>query len=220
MPGSMTRWRTQAIVSTMLGDGIALPHAASLLAKPWSIPSLRRMVSPGVMETAPIIFLLAISKSEYEEAMAIYDILSLSCAKACPCCCHPAEFKAGHAVSMKFKAVAKVQKVNASAVFERPDYQQINWTDWCILIAAAAPSIDQCGWIFSGDANLRQTLPSWYVNQDPTHFPLRVVKFVELITGQTQISLRGIRRDAALYAGSPSTFCGCRIAAGKVITAP
>ena len=62
----------EAIVSTMLGDGIALPHALGLLAKKTVVYTV---IAPhGIAwgdETAHIIFLLAISKSEYEEAMAI-----------------------------------------------------------------------------------------------------------------------------------------------------
>lgn len=71
----------EAIVSTMLGDGIALPHALGLLAqKPWSIPSLRRTVSPGAMK-------LPISSSCWRSAKASMKrrwrstiFLSLSCA--------------------------------------------------------------------------------------------------------------------------------------------
>lgn len=65
----------EAIVSTMLGDGIALPHALGLLAKKTVVYTV--IAPEGIAwgdETAHIIFLLAISKSEYEEAMAIYDI--------------------------------------------------------------------------------------------------------------------------------------------------
>ncbi|HGV9259629.1 PRD domain-containing protein [Klebsiella aerogenes] len=65
----------EAIVSTMLGDGIALPHALGLLAKKTVVYTV--IAPQGITwgdETAHIIFLLAISKSEYEEAMAIYDI--------------------------------------------------------------------------------------------------------------------------------------------------
>jgi transcriptional antiterminator len=65
----------EAIVSTMLGDGIALPHALGLLAKKTVVYTV--IAPDGIVwgdETAHIIFLLAISKSEYEEAMAIYDI--------------------------------------------------------------------------------------------------------------------------------------------------
>lgn len=65
----------EAIVSTMLGDGIALPHALGLLAKKTVVYTV--LAPQGIRwgdETAHVIFLLAISKSEYEEAMAIYDI--------------------------------------------------------------------------------------------------------------------------------------------------
>ncbi|WP_333497027.1 BglG family transcription antiterminator [Kluyvera sp. CHPC 1.251] len=65
----------EAIVSTMLGDGIALPHALGLLAQKTVVYTV--IAPQGIVwgdETAHIIFLLAISKSEYEEAMAIYDI--------------------------------------------------------------------------------------------------------------------------------------------------
>ncbi|ENZ8428787.1 transcription antiterminator [Klebsiella aerogenes] len=65
----------EAIVSTMLGDGIALPHALGLLAKNTVVYTV--IAPQGIAwgdEIAHIIFLLAISKSEYEEAMAIYDI--------------------------------------------------------------------------------------------------------------------------------------------------
>ncbi|MFP2420484.1 BglG family transcription antiterminator [Pseudescherichia vulneris] len=65
----------EAIVSTMLGDGIALPHALGLMAKKTVVYTV--LAPQGIAwgdETAHVIFLLAISKSEYEEAMAIYDI--------------------------------------------------------------------------------------------------------------------------------------------------
>ncbi len=65
----------EAIVSTMLGEGIALPHALGLLAKKTVVYTV--LAPQGIAwgeETAHVIFLLAISKSEYEEAMAIYDI--------------------------------------------------------------------------------------------------------------------------------------------------
>ena len=65
----------EAIVSTLLGDGIALPHALGLLAKKTVVYTV--LAPQGIVwggEVAHIVFLLAISKSEYEEAMAIYDI--------------------------------------------------------------------------------------------------------------------------------------------------
>ena len=65
----------EAIVSTLLGDGIALPHSLGLLAQKTVVYTV--LAPHGIQwgdETAHVIFLLAISKSEYEEAMAIYDI--------------------------------------------------------------------------------------------------------------------------------------------------
>lgn len=65
----------EAIVSTMLGEGIALPHSLGLQAKKTVVYTvLAPQGIPWGEETAHVIFLLAISKSEYEEAMAIYDI--------------------------------------------------------------------------------------------------------------------------------------------------
>ncbi|CAM3676792.1 transcription antiterminator BglG [Rouxiella silvae] len=66
----------EEIVSTMLGEGIALPHSLGLLAKKTVVITV---LSPqgikwGEGETAHVIFLLAISKADYEEAMAIYDL--------------------------------------------------------------------------------------------------------------------------------------------------
>jgi len=65
----------EAIVSTMLGEGIALPHSLGLMAKKTCVYTV--LAPKGVQwgeETASVIFLLAISKNEYEEAMAIYDL--------------------------------------------------------------------------------------------------------------------------------------------------
>lgn len=65
----------EAIVSTMLGEGIALPHSLGLMANKTVVYTV--LAPQGISwgdETAHVIFLLAISKSEYEEAMAIYDI--------------------------------------------------------------------------------------------------------------------------------------------------
>jgi mannitol/fructose-specific phosphotransferase system IIA component len=65
----------EAIVSTMLGEGIALPHSLGLLAKKTVVYTvLAPHGIPWGDDTAYVIFLLAISKSEYEEAMAIYDL--------------------------------------------------------------------------------------------------------------------------------------------------
>lgn len=65
----------EAIVSTVLGEGIALPHSLGLMANKTVVYTV--LVPQGIRwgdETAHVIFLLAISKSEYEEAMAIYDL--------------------------------------------------------------------------------------------------------------------------------------------------
>ncbi|MCU5773357.1 BglG family transcription antiterminator [Erwiniaceae bacterium BAC15a-03b] len=65
----------EAIVSTMLGEGIALPHSLGLLARKTVVCTV--LAPQGIKwgdETAHVIFLLAISKTEYEEAMAIYDL--------------------------------------------------------------------------------------------------------------------------------------------------
>lgn len=65
----------EAIVSTMFGEGVALPHALGLQA---AKTVAYTVLAPGGIawgeETAYVIFLLAISKREYEEAMAIYDL--------------------------------------------------------------------------------------------------------------------------------------------------
>ncbi|MDW9426951.1 PRD domain-containing protein, partial [Yersinia enterocolitica] len=66
----------EAIVSTMLGEGIALPHLLGLLAKKTVVVTLLAPngIAWGDGEVAHVIFLLAISKTDYEEAMAIYDL--------------------------------------------------------------------------------------------------------------------------------------------------
>lgn len=65
----------EAIVGTVLGEGIALPHSLGLMANKTVVYTV--LAPQGISwgdETAHVIFLLAISKSEYEEAMAIYDL--------------------------------------------------------------------------------------------------------------------------------------------------
>ena len=65
----------EAIVSTLLGEGIALPHSLGLLAKKTVVYTV--LAPQGIAwgdETAWVIFLLAISKDDYEEAMGIYDL--------------------------------------------------------------------------------------------------------------------------------------------------
>ncbi|MEK9497249.1 PTS sugar transporter subunit IIA [Photorhabdus sp. P32] len=68
----------ESIVSTLLGEGIALPHTLGLLAHKTVVVTI--LAPNGIewdkekKEIANVIFLLAISKAEYEEAMAIYDL--------------------------------------------------------------------------------------------------------------------------------------------------
>ncbi|AFJ48569.1 BglG family transcription antiterminator [Shimwellia blattae] len=65
----------EEIVSTMLGDGIALPHSLGLLAHKTVVYTVLAPEGiPWGEETAHVVFLLAISKSEYEEAMGIYEL--------------------------------------------------------------------------------------------------------------------------------------------------
>ena len=93
----------EAIVSTMLGEGIALPHALGLMAQKTVVYTV--LAPQGIQwgeETAHAVFLLAISKSEYEEAMAIYDIFvtflrERATARLCAC----SEFAAFKGVAME-----------------------------------------------------------------------------------------------------------------------
>ncbi len=93
----------EAIVSTMLGEGIALPHALGLLAKKTVVYTV--LAPEGIQwgeETAHVIFLLAISKSEYEEAMAIYDIfVTFLRERAVSRLCDCANFAAFRSVAME-----------------------------------------------------------------------------------------------------------------------
>ncbi|WP_340620049.1 BglG family transcription antiterminator [Xenorhabdus siamensis] len=68
----------ESIISTLLGENIALPHALGLLALKTVVVTI--LAPKGIewnketKEQANVIFLLAISKDDYEEAMAIYDL--------------------------------------------------------------------------------------------------------------------------------------------------
>lgn len=68
----------ESIVSTLLGEGIALPHSLGLLANKTVVVTI--IVPRGIewnketKEKAYVIFLLAISKADYEEAMALYNL--------------------------------------------------------------------------------------------------------------------------------------------------
>ncbi|PIJ52032.1 transcription antiterminator BglG [Erwinia sp. OLTSP20] len=65
----------ESIVSTLLGDGIALPHSLGLQARKTAVFTvLAPQGIPWGDEVAYVVFLLAISKEDYEEAMAIYDL--------------------------------------------------------------------------------------------------------------------------------------------------
>ncbi|OCL16986.1 BglG family transcription antiterminator [Gilliamella sp. wkB171] len=66
----------EAIVSTLLGENIAIPHSVGLLAKKTVVTTI--LAPQGILwdknEVAHVIFLLAISKDEYEDAMRIYNL--------------------------------------------------------------------------------------------------------------------------------------------------
>ncbi|WP_323864605.1 BglG family transcription antiterminator [Xenorhabdus cabanillasii] len=68
----------ESIISTLLGENIALPHSLGLLALKTVVVTI--LAPKGIewkketKEQANVIFLLAISKDDYEEAMAIYDL--------------------------------------------------------------------------------------------------------------------------------------------------
>ena len=66
----------ERIVSTMLGEGIALPHSLGLLARRTLVYTVLapQGIDWGNGETATLIFVLAISKADYEEAMGLYDL--------------------------------------------------------------------------------------------------------------------------------------------------
>lgn len=67
----------EEILSTILGDGIALPHALGLFAKKTAIYTV---LAPEGIEwddegtVARVIFLVAISRAEYEKVLSIYDL--------------------------------------------------------------------------------------------------------------------------------------------------
>ncbi|POP42670.1 transcription antiterminator BglG [Superficieibacter electus] len=67
----------ESITSTMLGEGIAIPHALGLRAKKTAVITI--LAPNGIAwsnkgEVAYVIFLLAICKEDSEEAMGIYDL--------------------------------------------------------------------------------------------------------------------------------------------------
>ncbi|WP_085247012.1 BglG family transcription antiterminator [Gilliamella mensalis] len=66
----------ETIVSTLLGENIAIPHTVGLLAKKTMVATI--LVPQGIAwnknKIAHVIFLLAISKDEYEDTMKIYNL--------------------------------------------------------------------------------------------------------------------------------------------------
>ena len=67
----------ESIVSTLIGENIAIPHSVGLLAKKTVVTTI--LAPEGIEwnknEIAHVIFLLAISKDEYEDAMRIYNLV-------------------------------------------------------------------------------------------------------------------------------------------------
>ncbi|TRZ40042.1 PRD domain-containing protein [Niallia circulans] len=63
--------------STVMGEGVAVPHPLNLLSKRTQIgiALTEEPLDWGNGQKAQLIFLLAISKEDYEEAMGIYDFL-------------------------------------------------------------------------------------------------------------------------------------------------
>ncbi|WP_244182420.1 BglG family transcription antiterminator [Xenorhabdus beddingii] len=70
----------ESILTTLLGENIALPHALGLLALKTMVVTILAPKgiewSKATKERANVIFLLAISKEDYEEAIAIYDLFA------------------------------------------------------------------------------------------------------------------------------------------------
>ncbi|PML81631.1 BglG family transcription antiterminator [Enterovibrio norvegicus] len=66
----------EVIVSTMMGDHIALPHSIELFAKRSMVYTVAapRGIDWGNGEKAYLIFFMALSKHDYEEAMGLYDL--------------------------------------------------------------------------------------------------------------------------------------------------
>ncbi|MEH0834093.1 BglG family transcription antiterminator [Pectobacterium cacticida] len=93
----------EAIVSTLFGEGIALPHSLGLLAQKTVVYTV--LAPQGIQwgeEVAHVIFLLAISKREYEEAIAIYDIfVTFLRERATARLCHCTDFAAFKRVAME-----------------------------------------------------------------------------------------------------------------------
>ncbi|WP_297571965.1 transcription antiterminator [uncultured Deefgea sp.] len=97
----------EAILCTIQGDGIAVPHSLGLLAKRSVVYTVLapQGIAWGEGVEATVIFLLAISKEDYEEAMAIYELfisLIRECSGVRLLECHDFfEFKAAAIATLK-----------------------------------------------------------------------------------------------------------------------
>lgn len=69
----------ESLVSTMMGEYIALPHSIELFAKRSMVYTVAapRGIEWGNGEKAYLIFFLALSKCDYEEAMGLYDLFQV-----------------------------------------------------------------------------------------------------------------------------------------------
>ncbi|MDD1781530.1 BglG family transcription antiterminator [Enterovibrio sp. ZSDZ35] len=66
----------EVIVSTMMGEHIALPHSIELFAKHSLVYTVAapKGIDWGNGEKAYLVFFMALSKNDYEEAMGLYDL--------------------------------------------------------------------------------------------------------------------------------------------------
>lgn len=69
--------KREELGSTVIGEGVAIPHPLNLLSKRTQIgiALAEEPINWGNGQQTQLIFLLAISKEDYEEAMGIYDFL-------------------------------------------------------------------------------------------------------------------------------------------------
>ena len=66
----------ESITSTMLGEGIAIPHSLGLCANQSAVYTVLapKGIEWGDGKRAYVIFLFAINKDDYEEAMGLYEL--------------------------------------------------------------------------------------------------------------------------------------------------
>ncbi|MDQ0206370.1 BglG family transcription antiterminator [Alkalicoccobacillus murimartini] len=69
--------KREELGSTLIGEGVAIPHPLNLLSKRTQIgiALAEEPINWGNGQQTQLIFLLAISKEDYEEAMGIYDFI-------------------------------------------------------------------------------------------------------------------------------------------------